>query len=365
MSTTGRRWSRRELLGAMGVAGAAGILGGPRLSGVLSGFQTALAAEAPPETTKITLIRSPESPACLGPQYYSEKFLRDEGFTHVQYDAGTDKVNPFISWKADMSMDTNVGQIIPVDEGKPRVIVGGVHVGCFELFGTNRVRSFLDLKGKTVAAGPAGVGMQALLASMMAYVGLDPRKDVKWFTGPLPEAMQLFTEGKIDGFFGLPPLTQELRAKKIGRVLVNTMIDRPWSQYFCCLVAVQQDYLQKYPVATKRALRAILRATDACAREPETVARFLVNGGYMKRYDYTLQALREIPFNRWREYNVEDTVRFFALRLREVGLIKNSPQAIIARGTDWRFFNELKREMKRSQRFPAGAAGHHAGHQGG
>jgi NitT/TauT family transport system substrate-binding protein len=39
-------------------------------------------------------------------------------------------------------------------------------------------------------------------------------------------------------------------------------------------------------------------------------------------------------------------VRFWALRLREAGIIKSSPNRIIAQGTDWRFFNELKRELK-------------------
>jgi len=48
----------------------------------------------------------------------------------------------------------------------------------------------------------------------------------------------------------------------------------------------------------------------------------------------------------WREYDPEDTVRFYALRLRELGMIKSSPQKIIADGTDWRFLNELKRELK-------------------
>jgi NitT/TauT family transport system substrate-binding protein len=56
--------------------------------------------------------------------------------------------------------------------------------------------------------------------------------------------------------------------------------------------------------------------------------------------------LKEIPYNKWRDYNQEDTVRFYALRLQEVGMVKSSPQKIIAQGTDWRFLNELKKELK-------------------
>jgi NitT/TauT family transport system substrate-binding protein len=64
------------------------------------------------------------------------------------------------------------------------------------------------------------------------------------------------------------------------------------------------------------------------------------------RYDYALQTLKEIPYTRWREYDPDDTVRFYALRLRESGFIRATPNKILADGTDWRIFNEVKRELK-------------------
>ncbi|HEY1334404.1 MAG TPA: hypothetical protein VGF31_09115 [Myxococcaceae bacterium] len=103
--------------------------------------------------------------------------------------------------------------------------------------------------------------------------------------------------------------------------------------------------MRAHPVATKRAIRAILKAEQLCAREPERVARGLVDRG-LTRYEYALQMMRDVPYGRWRQYDPEDTVRFFALRLREAGAIKSTPQAILAQGTDWRFQHELKRELK-------------------
>ena len=58
------------------------------------------------------------------------------------------------------------------------------------------------------------------------------------------------------------------------------------------------------------------------------------------------QALNEIPFDRWRVLDPEDTLRFYALRLREAGMLKASPRKLIADGTDWRFLNELRKELK-------------------
>ena len=185
-----------------------------------------------------------------------------------------------------------------------------------------------------------------LLSSMLAYVGIDPRKDVKWITGNTIVAMEIFADGKADAFMGFVPQPQELRARKIGHVIVNTVQDRPWSQYFCCVVVANREFVARYPVATKRALRAYLKAGDICAAEPERVARSLVAKGYEPRYEIGLEVLKSLPYRRWRDANPEDTLRFHALRLHEVGMIKSSPQKLIEQGTDWRFLSELKKELK-------------------
>ena len=131
--------------------------------------------------------------------------------------------------------------------------------------------------------------------------------------------MRLLAEGKIDALMGFPPVPQELRAKKIGHVVVNSAADRPWSQYFCCMMAGNREFVRKHPVATKRAMRAILKANQICALEPERAARLLVDKGFTTNYDYALQTMKEIPYGKWREYDPEDTVRFYSLRLHEAG----------------------------------------------
>jgi NitT/TauT family transport system substrate-binding protein len=138
-----------------------------------------------------------------------------------------------------------------------------------------------------------------------------------------------------------------VRARGIGRVILNTATDKPWSDYFCCTLFGNREFVRAHPIATKRYLRAILKAVDICAAEPERAARDLVEGGFAERYDYALQTLTDLPYDRWREYDPEDTLRFYALRLHEAGMITSSPNALLAEGTDWRFLDELKRELKR------------------
>jgi NitT/TauT family transport system substrate-binding protein len=330
-------WTRREFLDGLTLAGTAGLLGWhPR----------PVAAEPPPETTTIRWLRSPA--ICVAPYYVAEELLHGEGFTevhHVQREAvlWTPAV---LSGEVDIVLNFVGPLLVRLDAGDPLVILAGGHVGCFELFGTERVRAIRDLKGKTVNVPELGSPAHVFLASMAAYVGLDPQKDVTWVTRAPDEAIQLFTAGQIDAFLGFPPQTLELRAKGIGHVVVNSALDRPWSQYFCCMVYTRREFARKYPVATKRALRAILKAADICALEPEQAAGFLVDKGYTQNYSYAIQAMKELPYGKWREYDPEDTVRFYALRLHEAGMIKSSPQKIIAQGTDWRFLNELKKELK-------------------
>ena len=127
-------------------------------------------------------------------------------------------------------------------------------------------------------------------------------------------------------------------------------LDRPWSQYLCCMLIGASDFVRRNPIATKRVVRAMVRANDICAAKPDWVAQRLADRGFTRRSDYAgeeyaRQGLAEVDYRSWRDYDPEDTVRFYALRLRELGMIKSSPDKIIATGTDWRFINEVRKEL--------------------
>ena len=215
-----------------------------------------------------------------------------------------------------------------------------MHAGCYELFAHDDIHGIADLKGRRVG------GDSRLVSLIAAWVGLDPKKDLTMVDVFGTEAVDLFAAGKLDAYMAFPPEVQLLHERKVGQAILKTAADRPWSQYFCCMMAANREYAARYPVATKRVIRAVLKAADLCASEPELAARLIVEGGFTERYDYALQTLTENPYGAWREYDAEDTIRFYALRLHELGMIKSSPKQIIANGTDWRFLNELKRELK-------------------
>jgi NitT/TauT family transport system substrate-binding protein len=184
------------------------------------------------------------------------------------------------------------------------------------------------------------------MAMTLANVGVDLRKDVNVVSYVPSEAADLLSSGRVDGLVAFPPIYQELRARGIGTVVVNSMVDRPWSDYFCCMATVRRDWMERHPVATRRALRAVLRAADVAAAEPERAARTMVDGGFTPDYDLAVAALKEIPYHVWREYDPVDSLRFYALRMKEAGLIKSTPDQLIETGTDFRYLEELKTELK-------------------
>jgi NitT/TauT family transport system substrate-binding protein len=307
-----------------------------------------VAAQGALETTSVRLLKVG---ICVAPQYVAEELLRADGFTDIRYgDPGprlelSAKVG---RGEADFTLDFAARAVQAIDKGGAVTVLGGVHVGCYELFATDDIRGVGDLKGKTVGVQAAGSDPHDFLVAMAAHVGLDFRQDIRWVTSADSSVppLELFAQGKIDAFIGTPPEPQQLRARGIGHVIFNSIVDRPWSQYFCCMLTANREYVRKYPVATKRVLRAILIATDLCATDPARVARAIVDGGFTDRYDYALAALQEVQYDKWREYDPDDTLRYYALRLHEAGMIKSLPNKIIADGTDWRFLNELKRELK-------------------
>jgi NitT/TauT family transport system substrate-binding protein len=221
---------RRRFLTTLSSAGAAGLIGAT----------TSDAQDGRMETTTVRIAKT--ASICVTPEYVADELLRAEGFTDIRYVATVPGTSSGLALaRGEIDFTTNFGPplIITIDAGEPITIVAGEHIGCFEVFAREGIRNIPDLKGKTVGVQAMGSSQHVFVSSMAAHVGLDPAKDIRWVTSSSPKPMELFAEGKIDAFLGLPPEPQELRARNIGRVIVNSVIDRPWSQYFCCMLAGQ------------------------------------------------------------------------------------------------------------------------------
>jgi hypothetical protein len=115
-------WRRREFIGGLTLAGAAGFL---RL-----GAEPA-AAQAPPETKTVRFSNYPA--ICVAPQWVAEEMLRAEGFTDIQYADVPDDISSgkfLAAGKCDFSIEA--APVIPahVEANVPMVALAGIHSGC-------------------------------------------------------------------------------------------------------------------------------------------------------------------------------------------------------------------------------------------
>src|SRR5437899_7795960 len=127
---SGDGFSRRRFLANTSAFGVASLLAVPRPA----------AAEPPPETTRIRLTQDPA--ICLAPQYLAEELLRLEGFSEIEYvtiPTGAVSTNVLATGAADLKM-LGVFDLLPaLDREHSVVVLAGMHVGCYELFGNERV----------------------------------------------------------------------------------------------------------------------------------------------------------------------------------------------------------------------------------
>jgi NitT/TauT family transport system substrate-binding protein len=191
-----KQWNRRCFLAGASALGAANLLDIPR----------SFAADPPPETARIRLMKAS---LCTAPAYVAEELLRHEGFSDVQYldddprEIGTSKL--VATGAADFNMSFGLTTLIRVEAGEPVVMLGGVHAGCYELFGTERVRSIRDLRGCKVAVPGIGSTHHLFLSVIASYVGLDPRREISWVTLSQEDGKRQLAEGKVDAYLGFPP----------------------------------------------------------------------------------------------------------------------------------------------------------------
>lgn len=274
-----------------------------------------------------------------------DDLLREEGFTQIE------RAKPdgtIVNGGQDLEVVFAPALPAWVDEGRPVVVLAGTHVGCVQTWATPEITSLRDLRGKRVPVAAKGLNVFFnWWVSMLTSVGLDPG-EVNFVLGPYDDT--IFTDRKVDAIlvstWGGPLLARN--AKNPGRKLVDTSFDKPWSQHFCCLLVANREWARRYPVAAKRATRAILRAQDLAAKDTASAMRLAIDKKLFPArvtLDVLLEFMKDMPMN-WRDYDPEDTVRYYALRLADAKLLKTSPQQVVADGTDVAYFKQLRKELR-------------------
>jgi NitT/TauT family transport system substrate-binding protein len=346
---------RRELLRRSLAVGAT-ITGGALLAACEQSQTTATSPGAtlpPPETTTVRYV----SPAACDPLWAVRDYLLEEGFKDIQFVRTPVTTTEWLTAdKADFNSGYGTLIAASVDVGLPIVSLAGIHPGCFEIWATPGISTIRDLRGKTIAVNAKSKSDQfyGFFSILLAYVGVDPQTEVNFIEiGPDFTALRdAFVDGRSQAVIASGTAGPVLRRnpKNPGKVILDTTMDKPWSQYYCCNLVANRDWARRYPIATKRFTRAILRAADAVAKDKPRAAREYVTRGFPvapgpTEEELTNEAIRDLSYD-WREFDPEETLRFFALRLADAKLIKSTPQQIIAQGSDFAYMRQLRTELK-------------------
>ena len=248
-------------------------------------------------------------------------------------DAGAGQSKMVARGEIDLTLHFSPLSLIPIDAGEKITIIAGVHVGCFELFANERIRTIADLKGKTVGVPVLGASPHVFVSTMAAHVGLDPAKDINWVTSPsIPP----------DGSFS--PTERSMRCSAFRRSRRNCARARSatWSSTARSTVPGRSTSAACWRETGLRPQESG-RDQARAARDPQgdrllrqrsgaAAARRVVDRGFTTDYDYALQTLNEVPYNKWREYDPEDTIRFYALAAARSGHDQIEPQQDHRRG---------------------------------
>lgn len=302
----------------------------------------------PVETTSIVIDNQE---GCETWTWLAEPFLKEEGFKDVRL---ADPIYPGVATgKSDISRSVGVPLAAKIDAGQPILALAGTHTGCIELWARPGINDIRDLRGKRIVMFQPDIladGFYALWLGLLASAGVD-RSEVRFDLGDNAghtNSIPPFLDGRADAVLASVNGGPQLRADpaRTGHQIFDIGVDKPWSQYFCCLLVANRDWARAHPNAAKRATRAVLRAIDYGAKDhARTVAAAVAqNIPDAKDPQYLLEGLHHHGYN-WRDYDAAGTMLFNALRLTDAKSLKKTPSQIVAEGSDFAYFRQLQREL--------------------
>jgi NitT/TauT family transport system substrate-binding protein len=351
--------TRRDVL-RRGIGAAAALSAGPFLAACTSASApaptrtatlppptpTPTATLPPPETTSIRLTAG----ACDSAIFGAERYLREEGFTDVQF-------SDMATLGAIAGGTAHIGNAFPqaffssVESGPKVVSLGGLHPGCVEIWAQPGIASVKDLKGRNVTV--TGKGLTNLSYSYIALAlkvaGVD-LKDVNFVVQADADPTKLYLEGKNDAVFVATTGAAALKANPAnkGHVIYSQVMDEPWKSNNCCFIVASEPWYRANPIAAKRAMRAIYRTADGLPADRGDPAKLATDKGLFggaPALANVREAANMVPLD-WRSYDLEKAIRFYAPLLTDVGQLKATPDDLL-KAIDLRIFKELSTELKK------------------
>jgi NitT/TauT family transport system substrate-binding protein len=263
--------SRRTILktvGAVGVAGATGVLG----SRV---FAPAIAAPAPKIRLAWGDIAACHSPLGFGVAtgLYAKHNLDVELYPFTSN--GQTLVQALATSKADAGAGLLGDWLKPLEQGFDVKLFVGSHGGCGRLFASEKsgIKDLKDLKGKTIATYVMGASPQTVLQVSIFKAGVDPQDDVTWKVVPFDLVGETVARGEADAGMHIDPWAWSIEKKNNLRHIADTQTGY-YEGHTCCVLGANGPFLAANKDAIRRLAEANIELHEYTAAHPDEVAKW-------------------------------------------------------------------------------------------
>lgn len=214
---------------------------------------------------------------------------------------------PLLQGHVDMSSPSGATGIIGIadvnDPGKVKIYaLGGgddvVQNDAILVKTNSAIKTIADLKGKKLGIVAGSIQWRTIARAILAKNNLVADQDMTLVELPLGLQAQALEAGQIDALFGIEPIPTIVKAKGIGREIVDHATTKQIADpFYAGAGIIRADFAKQNPHTTKKVLEVMKRAIDEVNLHPDDARQYLK--GYTPLDE---SSLAHVPISRFKFY---------------------------------------------------------------
>ena len=172
--------------------------------------------------------------------------------------------------------------LVPITNDVNYTFVAGAHVGCKTIFVLNDsdIQTVEDLKGKTVAIHDGlGNSDHNIVARLLDEYGVDPNNDIELLNVETSATIAAMENGEVDASIFSDIWAYDMVQDGTLRPIISLTTDPAFQDEPCCVMAMNNDFLEENPVHAKYITMAVKRAGMYNRLNAEDAVNFMIEDG--------------------------------------------------------------------------------------
>lgn len=265
---------------------------------------------------EMTTVRITTMPVVQGLPFYLAKekgYFEEVGIDaeFVKFEAPNQIIDALLQGRVDITPPSAATGVVGIADSKnPRKLliysVGGgddvVQNDALLVGNDSPLQSFQDLNGKSIGIVAGSVQWDAIARDILAKHDLIVGKNVTLVELPLGLQLQALAAGQVDALITVEPIPTVVKAKGIGKEMVDHLTTKSISNPFYSGVGViRKDFAMENPEVAQKVLEVFGRAVAEINDNPDAARQYLK--GYTALDD---DMIKIVPISRFRMYSALD-----------------------------------------------------------